>query len=104
MMPRRISLAPNANSSRALRDLISVGPATVRDLHSLGVRSVSRLARCKPESLYKNLCRKAGVRIAPCCLYVLTAAVAQARNPKLAAQQCVWWYWSRVRKAKASAA
>jgi nucleotidyltransferase/DNA polymerase involved in DNA repair len=104
MTPRRISLAPNAASSRELRDLISVGPATVRDLNSLGVRSISQLARCNPESLYENLCRKAGVRIDPCCLDVLTAAIAQARNPKLPAQQCVWWYWSRVRKSKASAA
>jgi nucleotidyltransferase/DNA polymerase involved in DNA repair len=104
MPSNRISLAPNAVTTRELRDLISVGPATVRDLNSLGVRSVSQLARCNPDSLYENLCRKLGRRVDPCCLDVFSAAVAQARNPRLPAQQCVWWYWSRVRKAKARAA
>jgi hypothetical protein len=26
------------------------------------------------------------------------AAVAQARNPQLAAEKCEWWWWSRKRK------
>ena len=29
---------------------------------------------------------------------VFRAAVAQARNPRLPAEQCQWWYWSRKRK------
>jgi len=29
------------------------------------------------------------------------AAVAQARDPFLPAEQCRWWYWSRQRKAAA---
>jgi hypothetical protein len=28
-------------------------------------------------------------------------AVAQARDPGLPAEQRNWWYWSRLRKAKA---
>jgi hypothetical protein len=31
-------------------------------------------------------------------LDVFRAAVAQARNPQLPAEQCQWWYWSRLRK------
>jgi hypothetical protein len=27
--------------------------------------------------------------------------VAQARNPRLPAQKCQWWYWSRKRKSAA---
>ena len=104
MLSKNISLAPNAASARELRDLISVGPATVRDLNSLGVHSVSQLARRNPEALYRNLCRKLGRRVDPCCLDVFSAAVAQARNPRLPAERCAWWYWSRVRKEKASAA
>ena len=33
-----------------------------------------------------------------CCLDVFRAAVAQARNPRLPAEQCQWWYWSKRRK------
>ena len=90
------------NGRRELIDLISVGPVTVRALHSLGVRSVEQLARAKPESLYSKLCRLRGRREDPCCLDVFSAAVAQARNPSLPSEKCAWWYWSQQRKAKSS--
>jgi nucleotidyltransferase/DNA polymerase involved in DNA repair len=90
-------------AARELRDLISVGPATVRALNSLGVRSVSQLASQDANSLYRRLCRKEGQTIDPCCLDVFSAAVAQARDPRLPAEKCVWWYWSRRRKLNASA-
>jgi hypothetical protein len=92
----------STNGRRELIDLISVGPATVRALHSLGVRNVTQLARAKPESLYTKLCRLRGRREDPCCLDVFSAAVAQARNPSLPAEKCAWWYWSRLRKTKSS--
>src|ERR1700675_679771 len=87
-------------SQRELRDLVSVGPATVRALHSLGVRSVAQLARCSPDSLYNKLCRLRGRREDPCCLDVFAAAVAQARDSALPAEKRVWWYWSHQRKAR----
>lgn len=99
----RNPLGATGDSERELRDLISVGPATVRDLHSLGVRSVSQLARANPERLYEKLCRLRGRRQDPCCLDVFSAAVAQARNPKLPTEKCVWWYWSQKRKSKVGA-
>jgi hypothetical protein len=85
---------------RALQNLISVGPATVRDLELLGVGSVAALARQNPGSLYKKLCRITGERQDICVLDVFRAGVAQARNPRLPVEQCQWWYWSRKRKAR----
>lgn len=87
-------------TERKFRDLISVGPAIERDFHLLGVKSVADLARRNPEALYRELCRKTGTRQDPCVLDTFRAAVAQARDPKLPAEQCVWWYWSRVRKGE----
>jgi hypothetical protein len=72
----------------------------LRDFELLGVRSVAQLARQKPESLYEKLCRVTGKSQDICCLDVFTAAVAQARNPRLPAEQRQWWYWSRKRKAR----
>jgi len=84
---------------RRLGDLVSIGPAMLRDFELLGIRSVKQLARQKPESLYERLCRLTGRSQDICCLDVFSAAVAQARNPRLPAAQCQWWYWSRKRKA-----
>jgi Pathogenicity locus len=83
---------------RKLSDLISVGPAMLRDFEILGVRSVSQLARRSPERLYESLCRAAPQHLDICCLYLFRAAVAQARDPQLPADRCQWWFWSRNRK------
>lgn len=86
---------------RQLRDLISVGPAIERDFHLLGIRSVSQLAKRDPQKLYSHLERITGTDQDPCVLDVFRAAVAQARNPRLPAEKCQWWYWSRRRKSAA---
>jgi hypothetical protein len=85
---------------RSLQDLVSVGPGIARDFELLGVRSVAQLARRNPEKLYEGLCRVTGQSQDICCLDVFRAAVAQARNPRLPAEQRQWWYWSCQRKAR----
>jgi nucleotidyltransferase/DNA polymerase involved in DNA repair len=89
-----------AEDDRRLEDLISVGPAILRDFELMGIRSMAQLARASPQSLYKRLHRVTGQKQDICVLDVFEAAVAQARNPRLPAEQCVWWYWSRKRKAR----
>ncbi len=89
-----------ATQERDLQDLISVGPAMVRDFRRLGVCSVAALARRNPEKLYEKLCQVTGQAQDICCLDVFRAAIEQARNPQLPAEQCQWWYWSRQRKAR----
>jgi hypothetical protein len=84
---------------RRLKDLVSVGPAMLRDFQILGIDSVAQLAGQEPGRLYKELCRRTSQQQDICCLDVFTAAVAQARNPSLPPEQCQWWYWSRKRKA-----
>jgi hypothetical protein len=87
---------------RRLRDLVSVGPAMERDFEKLGIRSVPHLAEQDPERLYEKLSGLTGQRQDPCVLDVFRAAVAQARDPRLPAEQCQWWYWSRRRKESAA--
>lgn len=88
-----------APQRRRLEDLISVGPAMLRDFELLGIRNMAQLARANPQSMYKQLCRVTGQHQDICVQDVFHATVAQARNPHLPAEQCVWWYWSRKRKA-----
>jgi hypothetical protein len=85
-------------TSRQLADLISIGPAMLRDFDLLGIRSVAQLARQNPRRLYDKLGRVARQHQDICVLDTFCAAVAQARNPQLAVEKCQWWYWSRKRK------
>src|SRR5881296_83225 len=87
-----------AESTRRLGDLISIGPAMLRDFELLRIRSVVQLARQNPERMYSTLNRLTGKRQDPCVLDTFCAAVAQAKNPRLPAEQCAWWYWSKKRK------
>ena len=87
-----------AESTRRLGDLISIGPAMLRDFEMLGIRSVAQLARQNPQNMYTKLSRLTRERQDPCVLDTFCAAVAQAKNPRLPAQQCEWWWWSRKRK------
>lgn len=88
------------SDQRKLSDLVSVGRATLEDLRRLGVTSVTELAASEPQALYEGLHRLDGVWHDICVLDTFEAAVAQARNPDLPAEQRQWWYWSRLRKAK----
>ena len=83
---------------RRLGELISIGPAMLRDFELLGVRTVAQLARQDPEKMYRKLGRVAQQHQDICVLDVFHAAVAQARNPRLPAEKCQWWWWSEKRK------
>ena len=85
---------------RQLQDLISIGPAMMRDFELLGVWSVAELARQDPEELYRKLGRVAREHQDICVLDTFRAAVAQARNPRLPAEKCQWWWWSQKRKKR----
>ena len=82
-----------------LSDLVSIGPAMLRDFELLGVRTVAQLARRNPEKMYEKLCQVTGQAKDICCLDVFRAGVAQAKNPNLPIEQRLWWHWSRERKA-----
>ena len=86
-------------TARQLGDLVSIGPAMLRDFEQLGIRNVAQLARQSPQRMYDRLSHVTGRRQDPCVLDTFCAAVAQARNPRLSVEKCQWWYWSRKRKA-----
>jgi hypothetical protein len=85
--------------TRNLIDLYSVGPATVRDLKTLGITRVEQLVGKDARKLYDRLCRLAAKRYDPCMMDVLSAAIAQAQDPGLPKEKRKWWYWSRIRKS-----
>ena len=86
------------SENRKLKDLISIGPAMLRDFELLGIRSVAHLAKQDPRALYDKLGRVAPEHQDICVLDTFHSAVAQARSRHLPAEQCQWWWWSRKRK------
>ena len=84
--------------AQELEDLVSVGPATRRDLESLGISTIEQLKGCDAQELYQRLCSQTGTRLDPCVLDVFNAAIAQARDPNLPAEMKKWWFWSQERK------
>ena len=88
------------NDRRELKDLISIGPAMLRDFGLLNIRSVEQLAKLDAKKLYTKLGRVARQHQDICVLDTFAAAVAQARNPRLPAERCQWWCWSRKRKKR----
>ena len=87
-------------AQRRLGDLVSVGPAMLRDFELLKIRSVEQLAKQDPHKLYDKLGRIARQHQDICVFDTFEAAVAQARNPRLPAEQCQWWWWSKKRKQR----
>jgi nucleotidyltransferase/DNA polymerase involved in DNA repair len=85
---------------RQLKDLISIGPAMLRDFALLGIRSVEQLARQDAKKMYDKLGRVAKQHQDICVLDTFEAAVAQAGNPRLPVEQCQWWWWSKKRKQR----
>jgi len=75
-------------------DLANVGPATLADLHQLGIRTVRQLARRDALALYRSLCRRTGQRHDPCVIDVFMAIIHQARGGK----PMPWWKFTAERK------
>ncbi len=85
---------------RQLKDLVSIGPAALKDFKILGISTISELAKQNPQELYNRLCKITHAKHDICVLDVFTAAVEQAKNPNLEPEKRNWWYWCRIRKAK----
>ncbi|MFL5329902.1 MAG: helix-hairpin-helix domain-containing protein [Gemmataceae bacterium] len=88
---------PKLTSSRSIanfRDIPNVGPATVGDFETLGLRSPGDLVGKDPYALYDKLCRVTGQRHDPCAIDVFIAAVRYMEGgPKRP-----WWHFTTERK------
>jgi hypothetical protein len=81
---------------RRLRDLRNVGKAMLADFALLGIETVEQLARCEPESLYRELQQRTGTRHDPCVWDVFAAAIHQART----GEPRDWWEFTPERKRR----
>lgn len=76
-----------------LQMIPGVGKSIAEDLTQIGMRSVSCLKNENPQKLYDKMCRKQGVKIDRCMLYVLRCAVYYASNKTHDQEKLKWWNW-----------
>jgi len=77
-----------------LTRLRNVGPATRKDFALLKVDSISELAKCDPDELYRRLQVVTGIRQDPCVWDVFAAAIHQAKT----GEALNWWAFTPIRK------
>lgn len=87
---------PSKNGAAILAGLRNIGPAMLRDLELLGIRSVAQLARRNADALYLRLQRLTGKRQDPCVWDTFAAAIHQART----GEALPWWHFTRERKRR----
>lgn len=86
--------AKNILLAKKLTDIPNIGIAVSKDLESIGVKKPLDLKGKNAFKLYDVLCKKQGVKIDPCMLDTLMAAVdfANGGEPRK------WWKYTTERK------
>ena len=80
-----------------LRRIPGVGKETEKDLLALGYTTIESLRDQDPEEIYRRDCRRQGVTIDRCQLYVYRCAVYFASTEHLDPEKLQWWKWRNIR-------
>lgn len=83
---------------KELQKLPNVGPATARDLLSLGIKKVEDLRGKDPQKLYDRLEKLAGTHVDRCMLYVMRSLVYMAETGKRDMKSVAWWRFKDSQK------
>jgi hypothetical protein len=79
-----------------------VGASIAKDLRELGYHRVEDLQGADPDQLYAETCRRKGVRVDRCVLYVFRCATYFANSANPDPRLLKWWNWKdpavRVRR------
>ncbi len=70
-----------------------VGKSIASDLNGIGIYSVTQLRNKNPQDLYEQLCKKQGIKIDRCMLYVMRCAVYYASTKNTSPAKLKWWNW-----------
>ena len=86
--------AKSAKEVKKFTDIPNIGPAMVRDFHTLGLKMPNDLKKKDPFTLYESICRISGARQDPCVLDTYMAAIdfMNGAPPK------PWWAYTKQRK------
>ena len=77
-----------------LLSLKNVGPATMKDLHLLGITTVEQLRYETADNLYEEIQKITKTKHDHCVWDVFAAIIHEAKT----GEKTPWWYWSAIRK------
>ena len=77
-----------------LKEIPNVGPATIKYLNLVGIKTPFELVGQNPYSLYEELCQKSAKHFDPCLLDVFISAVHYMEG----APEKMWWEYTEERK------
>ncbi len=77
-----------------LSDLKNVGKATLKDLSTLNIDTIEKLAHQDPTTLFHELERRTKKRQDPCVWDVFAAIIHEAST----GEPTNWWNWTNRRK------
>ena len=83
---------------RELEQIPGVGPSIARDLENIGIHAIADLKGKKPEALFEQSNRLAGVTQDRCLLYVFRCAVYFAETDNPEPEKLKWRNWKENTK------
>jgi len=83
---------------RELEQIPGVGPSIARDLENIVIHAIADLKGKKPEALFEQSNRLAGVTQDRCLLYVFRCAVYFAETDNPEPEKLKWWNWKENTK------
>jgi len=76
-----------------LEKIPGVGKTIAGDFFDIGIKKVKNLKNKNPEKLYKQICKKRGVKVDKCMLYVCRSSIYFANHKKHNQRKLKWWNW-----------
>ena len=76
-----------------LTTIPGIGKSIAQDLNDIGIYRVEELNGKDPKLLYKKICKRQGVKLDRCLLYVMRCAVYFASNTSHDPDLLKWWKW-----------
>lgn len=81
---------------KELSNLKNVGPACLKDLELLDIKTIDQLAKQNPDDLYNQLQAITGQKQDPCVLDVFAAIIHEAKT----GEKKDWWEFTEMRKCR----
>jgi spore coat polysaccharide biosynthesis protein SpsF (cytidylyltransferase family) len=78
---------------KKLQQIPGIGPKLSKEFFDIGIKDILDFKGKNPEDLYSQICKRQGIKVDKCVLYVCRSAVyfSESNNPD--PEKTKWWNW-----------